>query len=89
MEWIWWIFILVVAAILPAYMASTKGRNFLLWWLYAAVLFPVAFVHVLTLGFFGGRKQCGYCRTMVSSLASHCPRCGYEFTDSTGGERQL
>lgn len=89
MEWIWWIFIAMAVGALPAYMASTKGKNVLLWWIYGTVLFPVALVHALALGRFGGKKQCGYCRTMVSAQAGYCPRCGYEFTDMSGGERQL
>lgn len=89
MEWIWWIFIAAAAAVLPAYIASTKGKSFFLWWIYGTVLLPVAFVHAIIIGNFGGSKQCRYCRTMVGAHHANCPRCGYEFRDMTGGEGRL
>lgn len=42
--------ILAVAAILgllPAAIAASKGRNFLIWWIYGTVLFIVAVIHIL------------------------------------------
>ena len=42
--------ILIIAAFLgliPAIIASAKGRNFLLWWIYGWMLFIVAFIHSL------------------------------------------
>lgn len=70
--------------LLPAFMASQKGRRFVVWWAYGAVLFPVAIIHALLIGrnFRTGTKNCGYCRMSVSVNATHCPRCGYEFIDS-------
>lgn len=67
--------------LLPAFMASQRGRRFLVWWVYGALLFPVAIVHALFLGmsFKTGTKNCGYCRMVVSVNATHCPKCGYEF----------
>ena len=68
-------------ALLPAFMASQKGRRFVVWWVYGALLFPVAIIHALFIGasFKRGTKNCGYCRMAVSVNATHCPRCGYEF----------
>ncbi len=74
-----YIILAVFIGLAPAYVAFNKGRNFFLWWLYGTLLFPVALVHSFLLGHVGGKKQCGYCRTMVNYKATHCPRCGYEF----------
>lgn len=37
---------LIVLGLLPAFIASRKGRNFFEWWVFGAVLFPVAIVVV-------------------------------------------
>lgn len=67
--------------LLPAFMASQKGRGFVRWWVYGALVFPVAIVHALLIGahFARGTRACGYCRLPVSVNATHCPRCGHEF----------
>lgn len=71
--------------LLAAFIASQKGRNFTAWWIYGALLFPVAIVHALLLGVdvraIGGTRKCGFCRTSVSLNATHCPKCGHEFVD--------
>ena len=41
--------ILVLLGIAPAVIAYGKGRNFALWWIYGAVLTPIAFIHALML----------------------------------------
>lgn len=41
------IFIALFVGLLPAYLASRKGRNFYDWWVFGAVLFPIALVAVL------------------------------------------
>jgi len=48
--------------LLPAFMASQKGRRFVVWWVYGALLFPVAIIHALFIGasFKRGTKNCGY-----------------------------
>ncbi len=33
-----------VLGLIPAYLASRKGRNFLDWWIFGTLLFPVALV---------------------------------------------
>jgi hypothetical protein len=35
--------------LIPAYIAKKKGRDFLTWWLYGALLFIVAFIHSIRL----------------------------------------
>ena len=41
------IFLALFVGLLPAYLAFRKGRNFFDWWVFGAVLFPVALVVVL------------------------------------------
>jgi cytochrome c-type biogenesis protein len=38
--------LLIFLGLVPAYIASRKGRNFLDWWLFGAALFPVAMIAV-------------------------------------------
>ncbi|MBI5562387.1 MAG: zinc ribbon domain-containing protein [Deltaproteobacteria bacterium] len=71
----------VLAGVLPAFIASTKGLSFFKWWIYGALLFPIALPHSLLIGLASVlvRKRCGWCRTMVPASAEFCPKCGYEF----------
>ena len=79
------IIVIVIAAalagVLPAFIASSKGLNFFKWWIYGALLFPVALPHSLLLGLRNplARKACGWCRSSVPADAEYCPKCGYEF----------
>jgi len=38
--------ILIALGLVPAYIASRKGRNFIEWWVFGAALFPVAMIAV-------------------------------------------
>lgn len=71
--------------LLPAFIASQKGRSFVGWWVYGAILFPVALPHSILLGMnlraIGATRKCGFCRTSVSLNATHCPKCGHEFVN--------
>ncbi|EIQ9776278.1 zinc ribbon domain-containing protein, partial [Salmonella enterica subsp. enterica serovar Infantis] len=39
----------IVIGLIPALIASSKGRSFLGWWIYGALLFIVALVHSLVI----------------------------------------
>lgn len=71
----------VSLGLLPAYIALRSGRSMLRWWIYGALLFPVAFVHALLLGGMS-MGSCPYCRSTVDKSADYCKRCGYEFRSS-------
>ncbi|MDP2765659.1 MAG: SHOCT domain-containing protein [Brevundimonas sp.] len=43
------ILIAVVIGLIPAAIASNKGQNFFLWWLYGAALWIVAIIHAIVL----------------------------------------
>jgi hypothetical protein len=82
---LWIIIVAALIGLVPALIARTKGGNFIKWWIYGAVIFPIALPHSLGLNFrnFGLSKSCGYCRIQVPLKAAHCPKCGYEFPDLT------
>ena len=44
-----YIIIACVIGVIPAFIASSKGRNFFLWWIYGACLFVVALIHSLVI----------------------------------------
>ena len=84
--------LLVIGALLgllPAAIAKSKGYPFGVWWLYGAVLFPVAFPHALAvkLNQAGiearqldeGMKKCPSCAEMVRGEATKCRFCGHEW----------
>ena len=81
--------ILLLAAIiglLPAYIAHTKGRGFLLWWIYGTLLFILALPHSLLLRsnkrkleyrqLAQGMRKCVYCAEMIKQEAMICKFCG-------------
>jgi hypothetical protein len=39
-----WLWVAFVAGLIPAFIAKNKGRSVFKWWLFGAVLFPVALV---------------------------------------------
>ncbi|MBR3515194.1 MAG: hypothetical protein IKO10_02475 [Lachnospiraceae bacterium] len=52
-----WIGILVAASLLgliPASIASKKGRDFSIWWLYGTLIFIVALIHAIFLEDYSG-----------------------------------
>ena len=61
--------------LLPALIASKKGRNFGKWYLYGALLFIVALVHAILID---DRKPCHRCGEKIMNNALVCHFCNSE-----------
>ncbi|TWI74198.1 hypothetical protein LZ24_01138 [Desulfobotulus alkaliphilus] len=76
--------IAVIIGIIPAFIASSKGRDFVLWWIYGASLFVFAMIHAILLKpneeqlIREGKKHCPYCDELIKPKATVCRYCSRE-----------
>lgn len=76
------IIIALLLGMIPAYIASAKGKNFLLWWLYGTVLFAFAIIHAIAAKpaeknlIHYGMRYCPHCQKPIRIDSTSCNYCG-------------
>ena len=83
-----WFVTLLVIAVIPAWIAQTKGRSFWGWWFYAILLFPITLIHAVVMSantkelenrqLQDGHKKCPACAELIKVEAKLCKHCGTE-----------
>ena len=67
------ILLAVALGLIPAFIARGKGRSFLGWWIFGALLLIVALPLALVQK--DRRPRCPHCAEMVQTAATVCPHC--------------
>lgn len=75
----------VLIGLIPATIASGKGRSFVGWWIYGALLFIVALPHALIAkpAEGAGSVRCPHCAELIKEEALVCRHCGRDVVVET------
>jgi hypothetical protein len=83
----------VLLGLIPAMIASSKGRSFIGWWIYGALLFLIALVHSLIIRedpdvtekrlLEKGLVKCPSCAEAIKPEAVVCKHCGRDIPAQT------
>jgi len=79
----------IVLGLIPAAIAKTKGRSFVLWWIYGSALFIIALPHALIMKpdrpaleermmVEEDRRKCPFCAELIKAEATVCRFCSRE-----------
>ncbi len=64
--------------LIVAWIASNKGHSFLGWFIYGALLWPIALIHIAFASNKG--RKCVKCFSNIDIRASVCPHCKHKIT---------
>ena len=71
------IVLLALFGLIVGLLAKNRGRSFGIWFIYGALLFVVALIHVLSIK--DDSKKCPKCQSKVDIKATVCKYCRYKF----------
>ncbi len=75
---------LLVIALLPAWIASEKGRSFVKWYIYGVLLWIIALLHSLLIK--GSVIKCPKCLSTIDEKATVCKYCTHKITEDEKAE---
>lgn len=87
-----YLFMAAILGVIPGVVAHSKGRSFLLWWLYGFMVLIIALPHSLfmkadqqtieTKQLLQGMIRCEYCAEVIKRKAKVCRFCQKDVTES-------